>query len=178
MDGTDVPLLETERLRLRGHTSADFAQCAAMWSDPKVTQFIGGKPSTGSQTWLRLLAYVGHWKLLGFGYWVIEDRAGDFVGEVGLADFKRAIAPEMQGWPELGFALAARHHGKGFATEAAGAVVAWADRRLAAEKTVALIDPEHRASLRVVEKCGYRLFERGSYNDKPALFLARTKAPS
>ena len=38
-----VPVIETERLRLRGHRRDDFAACCALWSDPVVTQYIGGK---------------------------------------------------------------------------------------------------------------------------------------
>ncbi len=40
----EVPILETERLRLRGHRRDDFAASAAMWADPIVTRYIGGKP--------------------------------------------------------------------------------------------------------------------------------------
>src|SRR5579864_5518349 len=90
----EVPVLETERLRLRGHRLEDFVQSAAMWGDPKVTQYIGGKPLTEEECWTRLLRYAGHWSLLGFGYWVAEEKAsGNFVGEVGFADYKRDLQP-------------------------------------------------------------------------------------
>src|SRR5579863_3723216 len=68
------PIIETPRLRLRGHAYDDLSDCVAMWSDAVVTQYIGGKPSTQAQTWARIQAYVGHWNLLGYGYWVIETR--------------------------------------------------------------------------------------------------------
>jgi RimJ/RimL family protein N-acetyltransferase len=145
-----------------------------MWSDPAVTRFIGGEPAGEQRTWARLLAYVGHWALLGFGYWVIEQRdSGEFVGEIGFADFKRDIAPEMRNTPELGFALASRGHGRGFATESAKAVLAWADSSLSARRTVCLINPDNMASQRVVEKCGYQVFGQGTYGGRPVLFLAR-----
>lgn len=172
-----APLLETPRLRLRGHRESDLPQCAAMWADPEVTRFIGGEPASEQRTWARLLAYVGHWALMGFGYWVIEQRAtGEFVGEVGLADFKRDIAPAMKGCPELGFAIAARFHGKGYATESVAAVVGWADAHLPSVRTVCLIDPRNLVSLRVAGKCGYEVFEHGAYAGRPALFLARRAA--
>ena len=145
-----------------------------MWSDPGVTRFIGGEPAGEQRTWARLLAYVGHWALMGYGYWVIEQRdSGEFVGEIGLADFKRDIAPPMRDTPELGFALASRFHGRGYATECARAVLEWADSNLSARRTVCLIDPDNLASRRVVEKCGYEVFEQGTYGGKPVLFLAR-----
>lgn len=172
-----VPVIETPRLRLRGHRAADLPQCLAMWSDPQVTRMISGRPSSEQQTWSRMLAYAGHWALMGFGYWSIEEKSsGEFAGEAGFADFKRAIAPSMRNLPELGFALASRFHGKGYATEAAQAALSWTDAHLPARKTVCLIDPKNAASLRVAQKCGYEVFEEGSYNEQPALFLARRAA--
>ncbi len=173
---THAPVIETTRLRLRGHRYDDLAHCVAMWSDPNVTKFIGGRASTEQQTWARLLTYIGHWRLLGFGYWAIEEKAsGDFVGEVGFADFKRDIVPAMREHPELGFALASRVHGRGYATEAVRAVLAWADRHLPYQQSVCMVVPDNRASLRVVEKCGYAVFAKSTYNELPVLFLSRNK---
>lgn len=171
------PTIETPRLRLRGHTYGDLDACVLMWSDPVVTHFIGGKPFTPSQTWARLQSYVGHWNLLGYGYWVIEENDGhDFVGEIGFADFKREIAPSMQGVPEIGFALSPAFHGRGYATEAVNAVLEWADTHLPTGRTVCLINPANAASRRVVEKCAYRVFEEGLFNDQPVLFFERFRA--
>jgi RimJ/RimL family protein N-acetyltransferase len=169
------PVIETARLRLRGHRRDDLAECTAMWSDPGVTKFISGRASSEQQTWARLLTYVGHWALMGYGYWAIEERAtGAFAGEAGFADFKRDIAPAMRSRPELGFALASRFHGKGYATEAVRAALSWADANLPhRSSTVCMITPQNQASLRVAEKCGYRVFEQSLYNGKPVLFLIR-----
>ncbi len=146
-----------------------------MWSDPVVTRYIGGKPSTEQQTWARLCGYVGHWALMGFGYWAIEEKSsGDFAGELGFANFHRDIAPSMRDVPELGWALAPRFHGKGYATEAVRAAVAWGDLRFRSARTVCLIGPENLASIRVAQKCGYGVFERTLFNDQPALFLERS----
>jgi RimJ/RimL family protein N-acetyltransferase len=118
--------------------------------------------------------YIGHWALMGFGYWVIEEKAtGEFVGDVGFADFKRDITASMRGKPELGFALASRFHGKGYATEAVRAALAWADAELPEPRTVCMVTPQNVASLHVVGKCGYQVFENGVYNDQPVLFLTR-----
>jgi RimJ/RimL family protein N-acetyltransferase len=172
---SSVPVIETNRLRLRGHRYGDLSHCVAMWADPNVTQFIGGKPSTEQQTWARLLSYIGHWSLMGFGYWVIEERdTASFVGEIGFADFKRDIDPAMREGPEIGFALAPAHHGKGYATESVRAILAWGDARLPSRKTVCMISPENLASLRVAAKCGYEIFEHSTFNGSPVLFLART----
>lgn len=170
-----IPVLETARLRLRAHRPDDLDACAAMWAHPAVTRFIGGKPSTRAQTWSRILAYGGHWNFLNFGYWAIELRASsEFAGEAGFADFKRDIAESMRGVPELGFALAPQHHGKGLASEAVGAILAWGDANLHAQRTVALIDAANAPSRRIVEKFGYRIFWQGEYNGTHAVFVERT----
>ena len=84
--GATIPAVDTARLTLRGHRIEDFDECAAMWGDPEVTRHIGGRPFTEEEVWTRLLRYVGHWSLLGFGYWVIREKATHrFVGEAGFA---------------------------------------------------------------------------------------------
>ena len=169
-----TPVIETARLRLRAHRLEDFEDSFAMWTDPAVTRFIGGKPSTEQQAWSRLLGYVGHWALMGFGYWAVEEKAtGRFAGELGFANFKRDIAPSMRDVPELGWALASPFHGQGYATEAVRAAVAWGDVRFESARTVCLIDPANLASIRVAEKCGYAVFERTRFNERETLFLAR-----
>ena len=169
-----IPVIETQRLQLRAHRIGDLPACTAMWSDPNVTKYITGRPSTPQQTWLRLLAYLGHWDLLHFGYWAIEEKSsGAFIGEVGFADFKRDIPAAMQEVPELGFALVSSVHGNGYATESVRGALRWADAQLPSTRTVCLTDPENAASVRVAEKCGYALFDRGTYNDRPVLFLSR-----
>jgi RimJ/RimL family protein N-acetyltransferase len=176
----NAPQIETRRLILREHRLADFPDCRAMWADPNVTRYIGGKPSTEQQTWLRFLGFVGLWSVLDFGYWAIEERtSGQFIGQIGFADFKREIDAQMRTVPELGWVLAAPFHGRGYATEAVRAAVAWGDEYLAESRTVCIIDPANRASVRVAEKCGYTNFRRTLFMGEPAMFLERlTPKPS
>jgi RimJ/RimL family protein N-acetyltransferase len=174
-----VPTLETERLRLRGHAMDDFIHCAALWADPNVTRHIGGKPCTEEESWARFLRYFGHWLLLGFGYWVAEDKAtGNFVGEVGFADYKRSLQPSLKDVPEIGWALASHAHGKGFATEAVRAVVAWGDEHFVAPQTACIVAPENHASIRVAVKCGYRQSQLATYKGEPTKLLIRDRKPS
>jgi RimJ/RimL family protein N-acetyltransferase len=177
VNSPSVPVLHTERLTLRGHRAEDFDDAFAMWSDPEVVRHISGTPSTQTQTWMRILSYAGHWALLGFGYWaIIESETGRFVGEAGFADFKRDIAPSMKAVPELGYVLAPFAYGKGYATEAVRSVLAWGDAHFNNPRTVCMIAPENAASLRVAEKCGYRIFEQATFVGEPALFLERLAA--
>jgi RimJ/RimL family protein N-acetyltransferase len=170
----DVPVLETERLRLRGHRLDDFAASSAMWADEVVTRYIGGRPFTEEEVWARLLRYVGHWALLGYGYWVLEEKATRaFVGEMGFGDFKRDIQPSLNGIPELGWALVTQAHGKGYATEGVKAAIAWGDQHFGRRKTACLIHPENVASIRVAEKCGYREWQRTAYKEHEVILFER-----
>ncbi len=109
----NAPEIITDRLRMRRHLIDDFDASLAMWSDPAVTRYIGGRPSTAEEVWSRLLRYVGHWELLGYGYWVVVDRASRrFIGEVGFADFRREINPPLDA-PEAGWVLASWAAGNG-----------------------------------------------------------------
>lgn len=172
-----IPELETERLKLRAHRVEDFIDCAAMWADPAVIRHIRAQPFTAEETWTRLLRFLGHWALLGFGYWAVEQKGtGEFLGEVGFADYKRDMKPSLDGIPEIGWVLAAHAHGKGYATEAVQAAIVWGDRHFGNLRTACIIAPENLASIRVAEKCGYKGWERTSYHDHPVLLFARESA--
>jgi RimJ/RimL family protein N-acetyltransferase len=168
-----VPCLETPRLILRGHRRDDFASVAAMWGDLEVAKHVSGKPSTPEESWARMLRYAGLWHLLGFGYWAVEEKAsGRFAGEVGLGNFKREVEPPLGDDPEAGWVLMPWAHGKGYATEAMSAALAWSDAHLQ-KATVCIMAPENPASIRVAEKCGFRKFAEGTYKTWPTLIYRR-----
>lgn len=151
-----APRLETNRLILRAHGLGDFEPSAAMWADEGVVRHIGGQPSRRADSWMRMLRYPGLWALLGYGYWAIKDRdSGRYAGEAGLADFKREMSPSIESVPEAGWALHPDFHGRGLATEALGAILAWADRELDAPRTCCIIDPGNAPSIRVAQKLGF-----------------------
>jgi RimJ/RimL family protein N-acetyltransferase len=194
-----IPIIETERLRLRGHRLEDFQDSVALWSDANVTRFIGGQPLTEEDVWARLMRYAGHWAWMGFGYWLLEEKStGRFAGEAGLADWKRDIEPSIHGIPEAGWVLASRVHGMGYATEAVQAIIAWSEQNIPASKfqprktgghrreversgpvlikdarTVCIIDTGNVRSVRVAEKCGFRELCRTTYHDHPIHLFTR-----
>jgi RimJ/RimL family protein N-acetyltransferase len=161
---------------MRGHRRSDFASVAAIWGDLEVARHISGKPSTAEESWARMLRYAGHWALMGFGYWVVEEKAtGTFIGEVGFGNFKRELEPPLGDLPEAGWVLARGSHGKGYATEAVNAALAWADRSLRTP-VVCIVAPENPASIRIAEKCGFREIARGTYKTWPTLVYRREPA--
>ena len=170
-----APTLETERLVLRAHGVEDFSASAELWSDPVVTRYISGVPSTPEESWNRLLRYVGHWLLLGFGYWVVEEKTtGNFLGEVGFAEYKRAIEPPLGTIPEAGWVFASSAHGKGFAIEAVQAIHVWGASNFKTSKSACLIHPENEPSLRLAAKLGYRELVQGIYKGEPTMIFFRS----
>lgn len=171
---TSAPAIETERLRLRGHSVDDFADCVAMWSDAAVVRHTIGEPSPPQRTWMRMLGYRGHWAFLGFGYWAVEEKeSGRYIGELGFADFRRAMQLSLEGMPELGWAVAPWAQGRGYATEALRAAIAWADAQIESRRTVCIIHRENRRSFRVAEKLGYDLVLQAPSDADPNAVLMR-----
>lgn len=171
---TGVPVIETARTILRAHRLDDFDAYVAMWADPAVTRFIGGKPRTREESWMRFLRHAGLWSLLGYGFWAIEEKAtGRFIGEAGFHDLKRAIEPSIEGVPEAGWALAPEAQGRGLASEVVQRALAWGDVTFSPARTVCIIDPENTASLNVAAKCGYTEILRTTYHDNATILLER-----
>ena len=147
-----------------------------MWADPVVTRYIGGSPLSREEVWSRILRYVGHWALLGYGFWAVGERSGGaFVGELGFADFHRELHPPLTA-PELGWALASAMHGRGYATEALGACLAWSEPRFPA--TCCLIDRANAPSLRVATKLGFGAAGEVLYRGTPLALLTRERRAS
>lgn len=170
----NAPTVETERLRLRAHRLRDFDAVATMWGSEDVYRHIGGKPSTREESWARMVRLPGLWALLGYGYWVVEEKAtGVFVGEVGFADFKRDLTPSIEGEPEHGWVLAPHAQGKGYATEAVQASLRWLADNTSWRRTSCIIAPENAASIRVAEKAGYREIARTTYKTAPTIVYRR-----
>jgi RimJ/RimL family protein N-acetyltransferase len=171
----DIPILETARLRLRGHRREDFEPMVATWTAPEVTRFLGGgKPFSREDIWGRMLRQVGHWALQGYGLWVVEEKdSREFVGGIGFFDSKRDMAPSLDGMPEMGWVLAPQMHGKGYATEAIRAAIAWGDVHFGKTKMCCIIAPENYASIRVAEKSGFCRQQKTTYKGEPTIIFVR-----
>ena len=78
-----IPTLETERLILREWREDDFEPFAAIYADEAQARYIGGV-ETRDNAWRRMAAIIGHWRLRGYGLWVVAPKeTGGFVGWAG-----------------------------------------------------------------------------------------------
>ncbi len=169
-----TPVIETARLRLRGRRLADFSAIAAMQADEGVMRYIAGAPVSEEDAWGKFARMHGLWALTGMGFWLVEEKAsGAVIGEVGLADFKRAIDPPLGDDPEFGWMLAGAAQGKGYASEALGAALAWGDRRFHGAAFPCIIDDENTPSVRLAEKHGFRRERTATYKGKEIVVFRR-----
>jgi RimJ/RimL family protein N-acetyltransferase len=63
--------------------------------------------------------------------------------------------------------------GKGYATEAVVAVLAWGDAHFSDPRTICLIHPDNLASIRVAQKCGFHKWQRATYRGEPTILFER-----
>ncbi len=173
---SDDVRLETRRLILRAFTIEDFDGYFALSSDPDNYLHSERGPFTSDEAWTRLLRHVGHWALLGYGLFAIEEKgSGRFIGEAGFSDFRRQLGPEFDGAPEASWSVASWAQGRGYATEAAKAALNWIETALAVPRTVCLIHRDNAPSVTVARKLGYSVIEERSYRGYPALLHERRK---
>jgi RimJ/RimL family protein N-acetyltransferase len=148
-----------------------------MSADPVMARFAGRVPADSDEAWMRLLRQAGHWSLYGYGFLAIEEKAtGCFVGEAGLANFRRGLGTAFDGLPEAGWAIAPWAQGHGYATEAAAAALLWTETAFAMRRTVCLVHAGNAASLRVAEKLGYARMGECRYRGYDAIMFERAAA--
>jgi RimJ/RimL family protein N-acetyltransferase len=144
-------VIETERLLLRKPTAVDVEEPPAFLSDPRVVDFLGGvddDPSGVVQRWL------DEWTVNRAGKLIVETGTGERIGRVGVNFYdpvRWVRSSSSDARPELTWALAFEHWGKGYATEAAAAFRDWFGAGL-----ISLIEPRNIRSQRVAERLGAR----------------------
>jgi [ribosomal protein S5]-alanine N-acetyltransferase len=139
--------LETERLTLRRFTPSDGPAVHLYMGDPIVTRWLpqGRLDEAAAQAFADRQA-GGRATALA----VVERASGALIGHT---DFHTWFGPDT--W-EIGWAIGRPHQGRGYATEAAGALTAHAFETLRGHRVVATCQPENPASWRVMEKLGMR----------------------
>ncbi len=163
--------IETGRWYLRPFTSDDLDAFASMNADADVMRYIGdGKPQTRAQTEMRLNAILDHWDQHGFGLCAVVDRATRaFIGFCGLQYLDNTSEIE------IGYRLAKRSWGFGFATEAARASLKHGFEELGLDRIVAVVHPENVASQWVVQKIGLRYVKDARFYKSDVEYYAITR---
>ncbi len=148
---SDVPLLQTRRLRLRPLVHGDLEAQLAMDLDPEVARFISGAPPDPVEQRAKLLAQIeGRWPQRG-GIWCVEwrERPG-FIGWCGL--FPLDGSPDEI---EIGYRYVRGAWGSGVATEAGRVVRDFGFEVMGLDDQLAVTHPDNAASQRVLAKLGF-----------------------
>jgi [ribosomal protein S5]-alanine N-acetyltransferase len=149
-------ILETPRLTMREATADDAAFILDLLNAPGFIQGIGDR---GVRTLDQARDYietrmVGSYRDHGFGMWVVTAKGeGEPAGLCGLV--RRDVLPHV----DLGYAFLERWWGRGYAQEAAAAVLAHAHAVLGLTTVAAIVNPDNAASRRVLEKTGFSFID-------------------
>jgi RimJ/RimL family protein N-acetyltransferase len=158
---TDPDIL-TSRLRLRRWRPEDRAPFAALNADPRVMEhFPKCLDRTESDAMVERIE--AHFATHGFGPWAVEVKDGEpFIGFIGLAvpRFVAHFTPAV----EIGWRLAFDAWGRGFATEGARPVLAFATDTLRLAEIVSYTAPANVRSIRVMERLGLQRDERDDFD--------------
>lgn len=146
-----TPRLETERLSLVPLRSDDVREMVSVLADPGLYAFIGGCPPTSEELSARYRAWGAGSPRPGevWHNWVIRERGGgDAVGHL------QATVLEARRSADVGWLVGMAWQSRGYATEAAGALVGWLEAGGVTSIT-ALVHPGNLASARVAERAGF-----------------------
>lgn len=142
-----IPVLETERLRLRGPELSDIPAVIAYWATDRSVYENGPKDAVGAYE--DYATAFACWLIRGYGAWALEARAsGAFVGIAGV------FHPFSVTEPDLGWSLMAEAEGRGLAFEAALAARDWAYRNTAIASLTSNIDRGNARSIRLAMRLG------------------------
>ncbi len=142
--------LRTERIGFSEWKQSDLSLAEMLWGNPDVTKYIcaSGKfrPEEVAARLQRELKNNVEYQMQ---YWKISELESDaLIGCCGLS-------PHGENCCELGYHLLPRFWGKGYATEAAGAVVAYAFANFPCTEIFAMHHPKNAASKNVLMKLGF-----------------------
>lgn len=163
-----MQILETERLIFRRWTLADEAPCHAICSDPLVMQYVAdGACWSLERTSQFIEEAISIERQYGYCRWPMILKAdGRLAGFCGFT-------PADDG-AEMGWRLASEHWGRGLATEAARAVLAYGFDRFGFRRVIAAVQSANQASRRVAEKLGMTLDSTIQRNGREVLVFAAT----
>jgi len=168
-----VPLpLRTERVVIRPYREDDATALHEVFGSPEVMKWTPSPPSMNvaetAQRLARAMAFTAR-QPPGMGLWAVElNDTSEFLGQVGLFPVE-GKGPEV----EVAYELAPRVWGRGYATEAARALVDYGFGELGLRRVVALILPDNARSRNVASKCGLVLEGPGRFYGLDLLVYAR-----
>ncbi len=145
--------IETDRLILRNWEGCDRDAFHELMSDDRVMEFFSYR-RTREESDERLVLLRASIEDIGFGFYAVElKESGHCIGMCGIAQLE--MEPQFpQGTFETGWRFAARHWGKGYATESAKAAIADGFLNHGLSDLVAIAVKTNHRSIAVMERLG------------------------
>ena len=142
-----IPVIETQRLVLRGPEASDYPDFEATFASYRA-RFMGG-PLNAYESWMLYAAEIGHWQIHGFGMWMIHDKVTD-------ETYGMAGGWMPAGWPEreIAWIIWPDAAGRGYALEATNAARSYFYNTLGWDTAVSYLDPKNLVSIRLAERLG------------------------
>lgn len=158
-----LPTFETDRLILKPRTTEHLEECLKMDKDPEVTKYIPGVWDGGQEHIAFLRKRIAKSYPPGLGYWSIfsKDNSEEFLGWVHLLPTQND-----EQTTEIGWRLKRGAWGKGYVTEAARTIFAYAFGMIGSERLVAETHSENYRSKKVMERLGFKYIRDFMYEDK------------
>lgn len=148
-------LLETERLYLIHTRTSDITDLIRLWTDPDITEFLGGPRNP--ETLRPLFEESVSGDRLDFDLWpVIEKESGDFAGHCGLLEKVIEGVNEV----EVIYIIARGKQRRGYAAEAGRSLVDFGFNCIGLSRIVALIEPDNVFSEVVARRIGLQFEKR------------------
>lgn len=168
---------ETERLILRELHHADAPGIFELDNNPRVHTYLGNQPIQTLAEAEAVIEFIRQqYRDNGIGRWaVVEKSSGAFLGWCGLKLIIEPIGGRSQ-YYDLGYRFIERHWGKGFATEAARATLAFGFKELEQETIFAMAEPGNEASIHVIQKLGFSFIETFDWDGTPHHFYSLNRA--
>ena len=171
----DPSVLQIDGFTMRPFQASDLDSLAAIWADPEVTRFLPsrGVPVSRENAEKSLRAFINHWQQRGYGIWaIVESNASPMVGYCGLRYLDELSEVEVL------YGLAKAYWGRGIATQAAKAAIAYGFNVVHLGKLIALALPENLASRRVIEKAGLQYEKLIHIFNLDALYYSAKSPPT
>jgi ribosomal-protein-alanine N-acetyltransferase len=159
--------IETERLLLREIVPSDAEEMFKLDTDPEVHTYLGKSPIKSMQQAKTNITFIRNQYIAnGIGRWaVIEKRTKSFIGWAGLKFINEPINEKTK-YYDLGYRLIKKYWGKGYASEAAKAALAYGFENLELTEIYGMVQTENLASINILEKIGLRRLETFNYENE------------
>ena len=166
--------MQSNRLRFRRYTPADYPFLESLVRDPDVVRYIGNGQVKNTEETKNFLDRIllGYGAGSGTGLLLLERKSdGKPIGHAGLIPQMVDGNHEL----EIGYWVAKDYWGEGYATEAATTLLEHGLKNLGRTRLISIIQPKNAASIRVAQKNGMTCEKRTEFKGQPcSIYVVRT----